>query len=406
VNETEGRRLGLWLVGARGGIATCVAYGLSGLRQGVLEPIGLTTAVGPVGQLPLADCSDIVLGGHEVVRGDLSRSASELVRHGVLTSDLVASASADAAAFDARIRPGVLDGPDVGHADLDPESARLGAASPREQAERIRADIDEFRAAEGLDRVVVAYLASTELWSEPRSDWDELAGLERCLDEPGALPASSVYAYGAFLAGAPFVNFTPNRGASLPALEDYAREHRLPHCGNDGKTGETLLKTVLAPMFTARALRVHSWQGYNMLGNRDGASLADPSRREAKLRTKDGALRSLLGDPGADLHTHVGIDFVPSLHDWKTAWDFVHFEGFLGAKMSLQLTWSGCDSALAAPLVIDLARLSNFAAEQGESGVMEHTACYFKSPLGGGSHDFHDQFRRLLDYAVGHLERA
>ena len=171
----------------------------------------------------------------------------------------------------------------------------------------------------------------------------------------------------------------------------------MPHCGNDGKTGETLLKTVLAPMFAARALRVLSWQGYNMLGNRDGAVLSDPLHRRSKLASKDEALRSILPDP--ELHTHVGIDYVPSLQDWKTAWDFVHFEGFLGVRMSLQLTWSGSDSALAAPLVLDLARLADLSAERGERGVMEHTACYFKSPLSRGSHAFHEQVERLFDYA-------
>jgi myo-inositol-1-phosphate synthase len=125
-------------------------------------------------------------------------------------------------------------------------------------------------------------------------------------------------------------------------------------------------------------------------------------RRDAKPRSNDEAQRAILRDPR--LHTQVGIDFVPSLHDWKTAWDFVHFEGFLGARMSLQLTWQGSDSALAAPLVLDLVRLADLAAARGEAGEMEHTACYFKSPLSGSTpveHDFHVQFERLLAYAAG-----
>jgi myo-inositol-1-phosphate synthase len=118
------------------------------------------------------------------------------------------------------------------------------------------------------------------------------------------------------------------------------------------------------------------------------------------VRNKNEALRQLLGD--ADVHTHVGIDFVPSLQDWKTAWDFVHFEGFLGARMTLQFTWQGCDSALAAPLVIDLVRLTDFAAARGESGVLEHLASFFKAPLSGGSHDFQRQFQALIEYAEKH----
>jgi myo-inositol-1-phosphate synthase len=161
---------------------------------------------------------------------------------------------------------------------------------------------------------------------------------------------------------------------------------------------------VLAPLFVARNLRVLAWQGYNMLGNRDGEVLADPLHRESKLRSKGDVLPSILGpDPGgAEVHTHVGIDYVPSLRDWKTAWDFVHFEGFLGARMSLQFTWQGSDSALAAPLVIDLARLADHSAARGESGEMAHVASFFKAPLTEGSHDFHRQFQLLLEYAREH----
>ena len=207
-----------------------------------------------------------------------------------------------------------------------------------------------------------------------------------------------MYAYAAIASGRPFVNFTPSLGASVPALLELAEERGVPVAGNDGKTGETLVKTVLAPMFRARALRVLAWQGYNMLGNRDGEVLRDPAHKSSKLRTKDDALRSLLGDDSGELHTKVGIDYVPSLGDWKTAWDFIHFEGFLGAKMSMQFTWSGCDSALAAPLVIDLARLADHAARRGEAGVLEHLACYFKAPMGDVEHDFHRQHERIVRY--------
>jgi myo-inositol-1-phosphate synthase len=393
-------RLGVWLIGARGSISTCVAYGLAGLRAGLLEPIGIATEREPFRRLGLCAFEDMVLGGHEIATGDLSHGAGELVRHGILASDLVAAASAEAAALDARIRPGVLDLADVGRADLDPRSSSLGGVSPRERTDRLSEDIRAFREEHGLARVVVVYLASVEPWSEERAHWNELAAFERALDQEGVFPASSLYAYAAFRAGAAFVNFTPNRASSLLALRQLARELGLPHCGSDGKTGETLLKTTLAPMFTARALRVLSWRGYNLLGNQDGETLADPVRAESKLRNKDAPLRSILDDEA--LHSHVSIDYVPSLHDWKTAWDFVHFEGFLGARMSLQLTWSGSDSALAAPLVLDLVRWADFALAHGEAGEMPHTACYFKAPLAGGTHDFHQQFARLVAYAERH----
>jgi myo-inositol-1-phosphate synthase len=390
----------VWLIGAPGSIATCVAYGLAGLREGLLEPIGVATQREPLSRLALASVDDILIGGHDVCTRDLSHSAAELVRHGILSSDLVAASAAHVAAYETRIRPGALDEPDVGLADLDPRSARLGSASPREQIEAFVADIDSFRREEGLGRVVVVNVASTEAYRNERPEWSELASFERALDASGSQPASVLYAYAAFSAGCPYVNFTPSRGSSVPALRELARERQMPHCGNDAKTGETLVKTVLAPLFTARALRVLSWQGYNMLGNRDGEVLSNVTHRETKLKNKNEALRSILRDE--HVHTHVGIDFVPSLQDWKTAWDFIHFEGFLNAKMSLQFTWTGSDSCLAAPLVIDLARLADFAAHSGESGEMLHTASYFKTPIGGGPHDFHAQFAALLEYAARH----
>ena len=398
--EQGQRKVGLWLVGGRGAISTCVVYGLAGMRLGTLEPTGLATATRPLADLDLVDLDALVLGGHDVCTRDLSRSAGELVAMGVLDPDLVVRAADEASAFEARLRPGLLDGPDVGVADLDPRSAELGGLPPREQVAQLVRDWDAFQEEEGLDRVVVVLLSSTEAAREDQAEWDDLDALEAALDEGRAQPASLLYAYAALSSGRPFVNFTPNLGASTPALRTLAESKGVPHAGRDGKTGETLVKTALAPMFRHRALKVLAWQGYNMLGNRDGEVLEDPAHKSAKLQNKDEVLRELLGD--SDPHTHVGIDFVPSLADWKTAWDFVHFEGFLGARMSLQFTWQGSDSALAAPLVLDLARLADFAHAQGEVGVMEHTACYFKAPLGGGSHDLHHQFARLVEYAARH----
>jgi myo-inositol-1-phosphate synthase len=315
----------------------------------------------------------------------------------------VAASAAEAAAFEARIRPGLLDDADVGLADLEPESARLGSLPPRAQIERLQADFAAFRREQELARVCVVNLASTEAYRDPREEWASLAAFERALDAGRAPPAAQIYANAARAAGAPGVHFTPARGASIPALRELARERGVPHCGNDGKTGETLVKTVLAPLFTARRLRVLAWQGYNMLGNRDGEVLRDPLHRASKLATKDNALREILKSD--EVHTHVGIDFVPSLQDWKTAWNLVHFEGFLGARMTLQFTWIGSDSALAAPLILDLARLTDFAAEAGEVGEMAHTACFFKSPIAGGSPEFQAQYGRLLEYVERHLAR-
>lgn len=394
------RRLGLWLVGARGSISTCLVYGLAGLREGLLEPTGIVTERAPFTDLPLVGLEEIVVGGHDVCRRDVSSSAAELVKNGILTPDLVVAGSPFVSEFEARIRPGTLDDADVGFADLDPRAARLSARPPREQIAALCADLADFKREARLDRVVVVNVASTEAIRGEREEWAHLDAFERALDEGRVQPASILYAYAAIVSGSPYVNFTPSLGASIPALRELARERRVPHCGNDGKTGETLVKTVLAPLFTARALKVLAWQGYNMLGNRDGAVLADAGHRETKVRNKNDALRALLRD--SEVHTHVGIDYVPSLQDWKTAWDFIHFEGFLGARMSLQFTWTGSDSALAAPLVLDLVRLADLAQARGEVGEMTHTAAFFKAPVGGGTHDFHQQFAELLAYAARH----
>ena len=165
--------------------------------------------------------------------------------------------------------------------------------------------------------------------------------------------------------------------------------------GCDGKTGETLVKSALAPMFRYRNLRVLSWQGYNMLGDRDGVVLADEENRATKIESKDRLLGQILGYP---LHSKVTIDYVPSLGDMKTAWDFVHFEGFLGHRMSMQFTWQGCDSILAAPLVLDMLRLTDLAVRRGESGPMKHLACFFKSPVDVSEHDLHAQWHDLVGW--------
>jgi myo-inositol-1-phosphate synthase len=156
------------------------------------------------------------------------------------------------------------------------------------------------------------------------------------------------------------------------------------------------VKTVLAPMFAKRNLRLLSWVGHNILGNLDGRVLSDPRNKESKVRSKDQVIGEIVGYP---LQTLTSIEYVESLDDWKTAWDHVHFQGFLGVRMSLQFTWQGSDSALAAPLVIDLARLTLLAQRRGEVGALKHLACFFKSPMGVEEHDFFRQFELLEAYA-------
>ncbi len=182
----------------------------------------------------------------------------------------------------------------------------------------------------------------------------------------------------------------------LPAIEELAVLRGTCHAGQDGKTGETLLKSVLAPMFAARNLEVLSWVGHNIFGNLDGLVLDDPANKAAKIKAKDQLVGNILG---YDPQTLVSIEYIQSLGDWKTAWDHIHFRGFLGTPMTLQFTWQGCDSLLAAPLVLDLVRFVELSRRKDEVGVLSHLGSFFKRPLGLAEHDFSRQFSLLCAWA-------
>ena len=168
--------------------------------------------------------------------------------------------------------------------------------------------------------------------------------------------------------------------------------------GHDGKTGETLLKSTLAPMFAARNLEVMSWVGHNIFGNLDGLVLDDPANKAAKMKSKDQLVGDILG---YDPQTLVSIEYIESLADWKTAWDHIHFQGFLNTPMTLQFIWQGCDSLLAAPLVLDLIRFTEREQRRGTSGVMTQLSSFFKSPMGENvAPEFHQQYAMLEAWAA------
>ncbi|HEY7597822.1 MAG TPA: inositol-3-phosphate synthase [Actinophytocola sp.] len=375
---------GLWLVGARGSVATTAVTGLLALRAGLIEPTGCVTERPPFTELGLVSWDNLVVGGHDIACTPLDKRAEQLADSGLIPHRVLAAVAAGLRGVDASIRDGY-------HPST--HSGPLSAA-----AHRLAADISEFRTRHGLARVVVVNVSSTEPPVPHLPEHDSLEALRAALAEPGraVLPPSSLAAYAALLAGCPFVDFTPSPGIRLPALHELAVSAGLPYAGADGKTGETLLRTVLAPMFSARALRVRSWAGTNLLGGGDGANLADPEQARGKLESKARGLASLLGDSvTAPLH----IDNVPDLGEQKTAWDHVSFEGFLGARMSLQLTWTGLDSALAAPLVLDLARLTAAAHAAGRSGPLGGLAFFFKDPIGSDEHRFAEQTKLLTAWA-------
>lgn len=393
-------RLGVWLFGAYGGLATTLVVGTRALARGLAQPTGLATELPVAAGIPWQPLDGIVFGGHEIRRGDYATSAAEI--HGVtgsLAPELVAKLKKDLAAASRNVVQGVMPNPGRTIASLADRPARR--ATLRQQVAAIERDLRAFMRKHRLDRVVCVNLTSTEPPLQASPAHRTLAAFEKALakDDQKAVRPSALYAYVAAKLGLPFVHFTPSESALLPAIREAFAATKTPWMGRDGKTGETLVKSALAPMFAYRNLRVLSWQGYNILGDRDGRVLADAENKQAKVATKDALLPSILGYP---LHTHVGIDYVPSLHDLKTAWDFVHFEGFLGFRMSLQFTWQGCDAILAAPLVLDLVRFADLAQRRGEHGAMTHLASFFKQPIGVDEHDLHRQWQRLVAY----LERA
>jgi myo-inositol-1-phosphate synthase len=395
-------RVGLWLVGAKGGVATTLLTGLAGLRSDAVPTVGLVTARPPFDRLGLVEFSDIVVGGHDIRAGALAAEARRMwTESRAIPPELLEAAAPLFAEVEPRLRPGTV----VAAGDRIAGLADLpGAAvveTPRQSVNRLRRDIEAFAETERLRHVVVVNVASTEP-PPPRPIPRDFAEIDPLLDDAARcpLPASSLYFLAAVEAGASYVNFTASAGAAPEALQRLALDRGITHAGNDGKTGETLLKSVLAPMFAARNLEVMSWVGHNIFGNMDGRVLDDPRNKAAKVKSKDHQLAGILGYAP---QTHVSIEYIESLGDWKTAWDHVHFRGFLGTPMTMQFTWQGCDSILAAPLVLDLFRLVERAHRAGDRGLLGWLACFFKSPLGVADQDFLRQLAMLHAWAAARV---
>jgi myo-inositol-1-phosphate synthase len=396
------RKLGVWVVGACGSVATCAVAGAEAIKAGAIPTTGLVSELPEFKALGLCRFDQVTFGGHEIRPVTWVEAAEEFSReNGVLTPEILRAIRPALEKASENLRPGITLNSGAGVRSIAP-----GAAEPprtlRETVERIKRDLDEFKGRHGLDQVIVVHLTSAEPHFVPPREFHYVESFLALLeaDRRDLFPASVLYALAAVESGCPFVNFTTCIGSSFPAMDQLARKHGVPHVGRDGKTGETLMKTTLAPMFVARNLRVLSWEGYNMLGNRDGKVLDAPDANQAKCKDKDSCLRDILDDD--QTHSRVRIDYVPSLGDWKTAWDFIHFTGFLGTKMILQFIWQGCDSALASPLVLDLVRFAEFAHRSGESGNLRHLACFFKAPYEAEEHGFFRQNEALLAYAEAH----
>ncbi|MFE6712161.1 inositol-3-phosphate synthase [Streptomyces sp. NPDC057695] len=362
---THAPRTGIWLIGARGSVATTTMAGCAALVAGLHPPTGMATETPALAGAGLPPLDSLVFGGHDTTDCPLPKRAEQLTTAGVLPYGLARAVTRELETADREIRPG---GPAPGD-----------TRTTEELVTAFTHDLTDFRRRCGLNRVVVVNVASTE----PAS-----GGV--------GLPPSTLYAAAALRAGCPYVNFTPSTGLRHPALAAPLAAGGLPHAGRDGKTGQTLLRAVLAPMFHQRALTVRAWSGSNLLGGGDGAALADPAAAAAKNAGKERVLTDTLG-PGVEGQVH--IDDVPALGEWKTAWDHIAFDGFLGTRMILQTLWQGCDSALAAPLVLDLARLTARAHEKGLTGPLEDLAFYFKDPEGTPPASLSAQYARLLTFA-------
>jgi len=390
--------IGIWLIGVKGGVAATTLVGLCALKRGAIGDAGLVSQLPQFAKLDLAGWDSFVAGGHEIRDVRLIDEAMRLVTESrAIERRLIEDCAAELDAIDRRTRLGTLQ-------NVGPTISQFAAPgvpqdeSPRQVIARLQHDLREFQQSNGLEHVVVVNVASTE----PPIDVGRFAprweGFQDHLDGPEGrkLPASALYAIAALDLGFSYINFTPSLGSAPSAISELARIRATRHMGCDGKTGETLLKSVLAPMFRSRNLQVLSWVGHNIFGNMDGKVLNDPVNKQAKIASKDHLLRQILGYRPQTL---VSIEYIESLGDWKTAWDHVHFMGFLGTPMTLQFIWQGCDSLLAAPLVLDLIRFTELAWRRGQVGTLTFLASFFKSPYDVQEQSFLDQFRMLEAWA-------
>ena len=394
------------VIGLGGAVATTAAAGLELLRLGIVGheglPLAELTVPGGTGRFrrdatvdDVTDYTDLVFAGWDVVGDDLATAAET---HGVLgPAELAAAAPALAA---------ITPWPAVGDRSWckNAEGRNLVVAETKRAAvEQIRADLRRFREEADVDDVVVINLASTERMADLGCDALATAeGLERGIDaDDPAVGPGVLYAYAALREGIPYGNFTPSVAADAPALIELATELNVPVAGKDGKTGQTFMKTVVAPGLRSRALHVDGWFSANILGNRDGLALNDPDSNKSKLATKGSVLDSILGYHVED-HV-VRIDYYRPRGDEKEAWDTIDLVGFLGQKMQLKVNFLCKDSILAAPLVLEIARMLDLAGRRGEGGVQEQLGLFFKAPmvpLGGGTpeHALHRQEEVLLGW--------
>ena len=398
-------KLGVLLPGF-GAVATTFVAGVEAARRGIGSPIGSLTQMNTVrlGKrtddrsplirdfVPLAGLDDLVFGAWDPIPDNgyesaLAAGVLHRERHLDPIKDFLSSIEPMPAAFN--------------HDYVKKLSGTNTKATTnkRELAEELRADIRRFKEESGAERVVMVWCGSTEVYVRPGPVHESIESFEKGMAEgdPGIAP-SQLYAYAALMEGVPYANGAPNLSADIAALEGLAVERAVPIAGKDFKTGQTLMKTILAPGFKSRMLGLSGWFSTNILGNRDGEVLDDPESFKTKEVSKLGVLEHIL-QPNhypqlyGDMYHKVRINYYPPRGDDKEGWDNIDIFGWMGYPMQIKVDFLCRDSILAAPIVLDLALFLDLAGRAGLGGVQEWLSFYFKSPqTAPGLYPEHDLF--------------
>jgi myo-inositol-1-phosphate synthase len=400
--------LGVLLVGL-GAVSTTFIAGVQAIRRGIAPPIGSLTQMGTVrlGKrtesrsprikdfVPLADLDSLVFGAWDIFDEDCYTAARTA---GVLEPSLLDQVRTDLerikpwpAVFDQRYVKRLM-GPNV-----------KKGRTKRDLADQVVADIRGFKADHKLDRLVMIWCGSTEIFMTESPAHQSLAAFERALEQNDeTIPSSMIYAYAAIREGIPYANAAPNLTADIPALLELAARTGAPVAGKDLKTGQTLIKTIVAPGLKARLIGVSGWYSTNILGNRDGEVLDDPESFKTKEESKKSVLDYILQphlypDLYKDLCHVVRINYYPPRGDNKEGWDNIDLVGWLGYPMQLKINFLCRDSILAAPIVLDTALFMDLAKRSGMSGIQEWLSFYFKAPMHAPSvYPEHDLFIQLM----------
>ena len=401
-------RLGILLAGL-GAVSTTFIAGVIAIRKGLAAPTGSVTQMGTVrlgkrtdGRaplikdfVPLASLDDLVFGGWDIYEDNCYQSASNAE---VLKPELLEQVRPELEAISPW--PAVFDQHYV--KKLDGPNVKT-AKNKRELAEQVVADIRRFKSEQKVDRLVFVWCGSTEIFMEESSVHASLEAFEKGLEESDpAIPSSMIYAYAAIKEGIPYANAAPNLSADVPALEQLALKTGSPLAGKDLKTGQTLMKTMIAPGLKARLLGVEGWYSTNILGNRDGEVLDDPESFKTKEESKKSVLDHILQPElyptlYSDLHHVVRINYYPPRGDNKEGWDNIDLVGWLDYPMQLKVNFLCRDSILAAPIVLDVALFLDLAQRAGMSGIQEWLSFYFKSPIHSREvYPEHDLFIQLM----------